>query len=251
LRGGRASRSSQAVAAYRAMLERPSTPGGDAGAQARMTRGMRPAGGEKLREHLVVRTRFFDGQVLAAIAAGITQVVILGAGYDDRPLRFAAPRVRFFELDQASTQAGKRRRLQRIGGDLGSIALVAADFRTDDAARALASAGHDASAASLFVCEGLLVYLDEAANVTLLRQLRDCAAPASRLAASLAIHPDGEDSEQVKASANAIRRNAASEPWLTILPASGQRELVARAGWEILEEGPQLRGMLCVVAGPA
>jgi len=34
--------------------------------------------------------------------------VILGAGYDDRALRFRSPGVRFFELDHPDTQADKR-----------------------------------------------------------------------------------------------------------------------------------------------
>lgn len=39
--------------------------------------------------------------------------------------------------------------------------LAAADFRRDDVGAVLAAAGHDAGDSSLFICEGLLVYLDE------------------------------------------------------------------------------------------
>jgi methyltransferase (TIGR00027 family) len=215
-----------------------------------MTRRMRPAGGAKLRAHLVERTRFFDQQVLAAIAAGIGQVVILGAGYDDRALRFASPGVRFFEVDQRQTQADKRRRLERLGADFETVVLVAADFRSDDAATALAGAGHDATARSLFICEGLLIYLDEATNVSLLAALRERAAPRSRLAASLAVHRDGEDSAVVVADANARRRHSDTEPWLTILPAAGQLALLARAGWAVIESSSPIAGMLCAVAEP-
>jgi methyltransferase (TIGR00027 family) len=221
------------VAAFRATLDRPHTPGGDPGAQAALARGMRPAHGATLRTHLAARTSFFDEQVLAALAEGIEQVVILGAGYDDRALRFSAPAVRYFEVDQPATQRDKRRRLVRIGADLGRVTLVPADFRTDDTAAALAAAGHDAETPSLFICEGLLIYLDE---------------DTSRLAASLATHPDGESSDAVVASANRIRRNSRSEPWLTILPAAAQLELLERAGWRAADTSDHVRGMLLVTA---
>jgi len=55
------------------------------------------------------------------------------------------------------------------------------------------------------------------------------------LAASLAIHADGLDSLAVLARANARRRTAAAEPWLTILPAVAQADLLARAGWQVTE----------------
>jgi methyltransferase (TIGR00027 family) len=247
------SRSSQAVAAFRAGLERPHTPDGDPGAQAAIARGMRPAAGEKLRLHLIERTRFFDDQVLAAVADAVAQVVILGAGYDDRALRFRAPGVRYFEVDQATTQAGKRRRLARIGADLDRVTLLSADFRSDDTALALTAAGHDASKSTLFICEGLLIYLDRETNLRLFTALRSSAGPGSRLAASLAVHPDGEDSAAVVASANRIRRHSRREPWRTILPVAAQLALLASAGWTVADEesSAPVGGMLCVVARPA
>ena len=122
------------------------------------------------------RTRFFDGQVLAAISAGIPQVVICGAGYDDRALRFRSPGVRFFELDHPATQADKARRLRDMGADLRGVALAAADFRDDDVAAVLAAAGHDASQPTLFLCEGLLIYLDAPVITRLLAGLCSRAA---------------------------------------------------------------------------
>ena len=42
---------------------------------------------------LAARTHFFDAAVTNAITAGITQVAIIGAGYDTRAWRLAAPGV--------------------------------------------------------------------------------------------------------------------------------------------------------------
>src|SRR5450432_2277463 len=91
---GGISRTSQAVALTRAALERPHSPAGDPRAQARLCEGMRPAPIERLRPMLAARTGFFDQAVLTALAAGVGQVVICGAGYDDRALRFRTPGVR-------------------------------------------------------------------------------------------------------------------------------------------------------------
>jgi methyltransferase (TIGR00027 family) len=129
------SRTSQAVALTRAGMSRPRTEQGDPDAQRRLCAGMAPV--RRARPGIWARTRFFDDQVLAAVRAGVPQVVICGAGYDDRALRFRSPGVRFFELDHPATQADKARRLRAMGTDLQSVVLVPADFRDDDAAAAL------------------------------------------------------------------------------------------------------------------
>jgi methyltransferase (TIGR00027 family) len=162
----------------------------------------------------------------------VRQVVICGAGYDDRALRFRTAGVRFIELDHPSTQADKRRLL----GDLGvvsDVALATADFRDHDIRAVLARAGHDDSQASLFVAEGLLVYLDQRICERLLGGLAHCAAPGSSLVASLATHADGYDSAEVAMLANTRRRVGQAEPWLTILPAAEHLALLTNAGWRV------------------
>jgi methyltransferase (TIGR00027 family) len=229
------SRTSQVVALTRAPLTRPHTPGGDPDAQRQLCRGMPPpAGPGRLVPSLIARTRFFDERVLAALSAGTAQVVILGAGYDDRALRFRSPGVRFFELDHPATQADKARRLRRLRGTgPGSgPTLAAADFRDDDVAGVLEASGHDAGKPTLFLCEGLLVYLDQPTCVRLLSALRARAAAGSVLAASLSTHREGLDSGWVAAEANS-RRGHPRESWLTILPAPAHLELLARAGWRV------------------
>ncbi len=178
-----------------AQLIRPSSPGGDTAAQVGLCAGMAPTRSLWLRGHLTARTRFVDHEVLRAIGGGTSQIVILGAGYDDRSLRFRSPGVHYFELDHPATQSDKRRRLRRMGADLTHVTLEAADFRSDDVAAVLARGGHRADLPSLFICEGLLVYLDQATIRGLLAQLRSRAALGSSLAASLAVHPDGIDTE--------------------------------------------------------
>jgi methyltransferase (TIGR00027 family) len=253
------SRTSQAVALTRAGLERPHTPGGDPDAQRRLCRGMRSAGTGSLQASLIARTRFFDERVLAALSAGIRQVVILGAGYDDRALRFRSPGVRFFELDHPTTQQDKARRLRAMPARDDGPVLAAADFRHDDVSAVLRASGHAADQPTLFLCEGLLVYLGRPACLRLLSAARASAAEGSQLAASLATHREGADSARVAAIANSRRRNSPREPWLTILPAAAHLELLGEAGWAVdrnvdaaqLGTGAEPGRSLLVTARPA
>jgi O-methyltransferase involved in polyketide biosynthesis len=111
------------------------------------------------------------------------------------------------------------------------VALATADFRDDDVAAVLAASGPARARPTLFLCEGLLVYLDEPILIRLLSGLVSCAAPGSTLAASLAVHAEGLSTAEVVAAANARRRAAETEPWRTILPRDQQIALLARAGW--------------------
>jgi methyltransferase (TIGR00027 family) len=227
------SRTSQVVALTRAQFVRPSSPDGDLDAQARWCEGMQPLRSSPLRAHLEARTAFMDRQVIDAIGRGITQVVVVGAGYDDRALRFRTPGVRFFELDHPDTQADKGLRLADTDGDASAVTLAPIDFRLGDAADVLAGCGHRLDLPTLFICEGLLVYLGQDTIVSLLSGLRARAIRGSGLAASLVVHPEGVDSDVVLEMANTGRANGTSEPWLTILPATAHLDLVARAGWSV------------------
>ncbi|HEX3980232.1 MAG TPA: class I SAM-dependent methyltransferase [Acidimicrobiales bacterium] len=229
------SRTGQAVAAWRAGLSRPSTPDGDPDAQARMSEGMRPIRDPVMRAHVEARTRFFDKQVQEAIRRRVDQVVVLGAGYDDRALRFRSAGVHYFELDHPSTQSDKRRRLERMGADLVGLTLVPVDFRRGDTDAVLEACGHRPERPTLFLCEGLLVYLDQDAIVGLLTALRTRATGGSVLAASLAVHAEGMDSGRVLDRANAARPRAGAEPWRTILPPTSHLALVTRSGWRVAE----------------
>ena len=232
------SRTSQAVALSRAELDRPHSADGDPGAQRALCAGLDFVPPAWLRPGIEARTRFMDDHVTAAIAAGVRQVVVCGAGLDDRALRFRTPGVRFFELDHPVTQADKAARLRAIGASgtdtngAGPV-LVTCDFETDQVAVALRAHGHRESAATLFLCEGLLVYLGRDTCHRLLTGLAACAGPGSTLAATLATHNSDQPAEVVVAEANARRRAGAAEPWRTILRADEHLALLAAAGWHV------------------
>ena len=145
-------------------LTRPATTEGDPDAEQRLNAdlggGDLPDARTPMFHHIAARTRFFDAVTLAAVESGTTQVVIVGAGYDGRALRFRRPGVRYFELDLPATQLDKRERLARLAIPVDDVTFVPIDLADADVDGTLGAAGHDATRISLFICEGLLVYLD-------------------------------------------------------------------------------------------
>jgi methyltransferase (TIGR00027 family) len=119
-----------------------------------------------MRAYIAVRTEFFDSGLLQACERGVGQVVIVGAGYDGRSLRFRQPGVTFYEIDHPATQADKRARLAEVAAHMEDVRFVAADFRQDSVVEALTTAGHDRRAATHFMAEGLTSYLPSGFSAT-------------------------------------------------------------------------------------
>ena len=231
------SRTARAVAIIRAEFERPVTHHGVADADARLAYallrdGPPPRG--RLTDYLRNRTRFFDYHLLWALASDVRQIVLVGAGYDLRALRFRTPGVRFFELDLPDTQSDKRYRLADLGLTDADITFVPIDLAHGTLGNDLVAAGHDRSRPSLFLCEGLLLYLDTATVRSLLHDLRACAAPASRLALSIEVGGPDSRRQQLHAYLRAI-----NEPPQSQWSAEDWQAVLAATGWQLTEPGEQ------------
>lgn len=233
------------VALARSLIERPSSPTGDAGAEARLVASLangfaaddRPSRRDGFWTFLVARTHFFDDAVIGAIGRDVRQIVILAAGYDARALRFRTPGVRFFEVDHPATQRDKRERLERIGAALDGITFVAADFTEPGLDDALARAGHDAREQTQFLCEGLLRYLPEQSFRDLLRTTAAIAAPGSELAASILTRPPGDPGPDHDERARRDALATAGEAVLTVPPTADALRWLEDAGWSLLDAG--------------
>jgi methyltransferase (TIGR00027 family) len=118
-----------------------------------------------MRMFIAARTRFAEDSARSAIARGVRQVVVLGAGLDT--FAYRAPAVeglRVFEVDHPATQAWKRARLAAAGIPLPpSVAYAAADFERTGLSEGLARAGFDPNARSFVTWLGVTPYLTESA----------------------------------------------------------------------------------------
>ena len=117
------------------------------------------------RTSLIARTRLIDEYVTSVLISGISQVVVLGAGFDSRAYRIAgAARARFFEVDHRNTSAVKKAHIERSLGVLPQhVTYVAVDFQRERVGESLQTAGFDESRPSVFIWEGVSNYLAEGA----------------------------------------------------------------------------------------
>jgi methyltransferase (TIGR00027 family) len=179
--------------------------------------------------HAVVRTRFYDEFLLGAAGTGCTQVVLLAAGLDTRAFRLPWPeRTQVFELDLPEVLAFKERVLTgRAARPACARTVAAVDLRTDWTGR-LRSAGFDSSVPTVWLAEGLMVYLSAAEATTLLESVGKLSAPGSRLSFEQASDTDGGPLARARALPGAGR-------WVALLKGGlGDRTpgWLADHGWD-------------------
>ncbi|PWI12806.1 SAM-dependent methyltransferase [Streptomyces sp. Act143] len=135
---------------------------------------------------IVIRTKFLDDLLRQASASEVRQVVLLGAGMDSRAFRMYWPDgTRLFELDTAAPLNFKAAVLHREQAVARCERItVAADLREDWPSE-LAAAGHDRTAPTVWIAEGLLIYLPEDAVELLLARISARSAPGSRMGLTL------------------------------------------------------------------
>jgi methyltransferase (TIGR00027 family) len=111
---------------------------------------------------IVARVRYFDDFVKKMIEQGIEQLVIFGAGYDSRAYRIKEMkgRVKVFEVDHPGTQSFKVEKIKEILGTIPEhVVFVPVDFETETFREKLFSKGYNPSLKTLFIMEGLLMYI--------------------------------------------------------------------------------------------
>jgi methyltransferase (TIGR00027 family) len=144
------------------------------------------AGG--LADHATLRMLAIDAVVVDAVASGVRQVVVLGAGLDTRAWRLPELEgVRVLELDLPRTQEDKKRRLAGVPPLASEVVYVPADLDRVDLAWALEHAGHRTDEPTVWLAEGLVMYLHHEAIAAVLATLGRRSAPGSRLAVTYAV----------------------------------------------------------------
>lgn len=195
---------------------------------------------------LVIRTKFIDERLACMVHEGATQVVIMGAGWDTRAYRFPEllKNVRVFEIDQPSTQNWKRRRAEEVlGPPPANLTYLQIDFRVQTLADVLAAAGYDPAQKTMFIWEGVTMYLPEAAVRDTLQWL-STQAPGSMVVFDFAWqalidfiayarnNPDKLEGA-AKVGMDRLRQIAGwGEPWIFGLPTDKSAEFLAELGLE-------------------
>ena len=122
-----------------------------------------------LRAFVVARARAVEDELERAVARGVRQFVILGAGLDTFAYRNPQTPVRVFEVDHPATQAWKREALGAAGIPIPScLTFAPVDFERQTLADGLGAAGFDRGAPAMFSWLGVTMYLTaEAFDATL------------------------------------------------------------------------------------
>jgi methyltransferase (TIGR00027 family) len=134
--------------------------------------------------HIALRTHLIDEGLREALAGGTRQVVLLGAGLDNRAVRMPElAGTRLFEVDHPETLAYKEARLIEAGRVRpANVTVIGVDFEKDILDRRVLDAGLSAAEPSFWIWEGVTIYLTRPAIAATLSAVARASAPGSRLA---------------------------------------------------------------------
>ncbi|MGA8439659.1 MAG: class I SAM-dependent methyltransferase [Candidatus Sulfotelmatobacter sp.] len=179
------------------------------------------------RAFMAARSRYAEDELARAVAQGVTQYGILGAGLDTFAYRNPHPGLRVFEIDHPATQAWKREQLQAAAIRIPpSLTFVPIDLEQQTLESGLHDCGFNTTTAAFFSWLGVTPYLTHAACLTTLSLIARMSA-GSGVVFDFAVDPALLNPGQRQAlEALAKRVAAAGEPFqLFFDPEKLQEEL--------------------------
>jgi methyltransferase (TIGR00027 family) len=185
----------------------------------------------------ICRTRYIDEAVQAALAGGIDQVVILGAGLDTRPYRLGGiERIKVFEVDLPAVQADKKRKLEKHFGRLpGHVSFIPIDFDSQNLETVLAGTPFDRSKPALFIWEGVTQYISGEAVARTLNFVGKSHLQSS-IVFTYVLKSIIERRSDIANADKMMDRVAAQSPWVFGLEPSGIFSFLETFHLELLED---------------
>ena len=206
-----------------------------AGAAARMSAEAVRA----VAQVVVPRTVVIDDALATAVtAAAGTQAVLVGAGLDTRPWRLAAlSDVTVFCVDHPASQADARDRASGLVPVARRLVFIPVDLTTSRLDPALAAAGHDRAAPTVWVWEGVVPYLTRSDVEATVRALADRSAPGSVLVVNYQtpslVATLGRWVAILAGRLFSVEPFTANEPWRSLWTPSDMAHLLAGHGFTI------------------
>lgn len=178
-------------------------------------------GARALRSHVVLRSRYAEDRLAAAVARGVRQYLVLGAGLDTFAYRAPAwaRDVRVVEVDQPASQADKQARLAAAGITVpDTVAFAAVDFERETLADGLRRCGVRLDVPTVCAWLGVTMYLTEAAVDATFRTVAGLPAGSEVVFTFAqprsAAPPDDEAADPAARGPTLAERAAAvGEPW--------------------------------------
>lgn len=181
----------------------------------------------RLSQIMVARTVEIDDAIRAAHAP---QVVILGAGLDGRAWRMPelADSI-VFEVDHPDTQTQKEAAVAHLRQTAREVRFVPVDFSRDDLNSALAAAEHDPTIPTMWVWEGVVMYLRREEVETSLAVIARRSVVGSRLV--IAYHAPAL---MLLVAGLIVRR--LGEPLRSVYTAEKMRAMLTRHGFYVVSD---------------
>jgi methyltransferase (TIGR00027 family) len=192
-----------------------------------------------VRAHSVDRCCYSEDKLDKAIAQGIPQYVIIGAGYDSFALRRRdlSDSLSIFELDHPATQKAKRKRISKLNVELPSnLEFIPVDLENETVAEALKRSSYIHEVPTFFSWLGTIHYLTRDAVFKTLRSLASLAAPGSEIVLDYNIPDMLMDPKELNRF-NKYRRLAAhlGEPLITYFDPHILVTEMENLGFELIE----------------
>jgi methyltransferase (TIGR00027 family) len=190
------------------------------------------------RASLIVRSKFAEDEVAQAVAAGVRQYVVLGAGFDTFAYRnpYEATGLRVFEVDHPTTQRSKKKCLEQAGIPTpGNLVFAPVDFEHEALIECLSAVGFRAELPACVSWLGVTVYLSEDAIFRLL-------SVVARLSRGSSVFFDYHVPENMldsvqQAVVEVMKQKVAAfgEPWITTFEPTLLREQCLALGFREAE----------------
>ncbi len=196
-----------------------------------------------LRASVTLRSRYTEDELSKALARGVRQYVILGAGLDSFAYRRRdlAGVVRVFEVDHPATQQWKQTRLRELQIELPpNLTFIPINFEKQTLAEALRAGDYRPQEPAFFSWLGVTGYLTEEAIFKTLQEVA-AAAPGSEIVFGYGVRETLLDEESRQMRAVLKERVAAQgEPTLSLFEPTSLAARVKALGFaQVWDFGPE------------
>ena len=190
-------------------------------------------------EYVIARTKYIDNIFKESIENGIEQILLFGAGFDTRAVRFAEKnmKTKIFELDTLYTITAKINQFKKRGISIPeNTILISIDFNVDSVSEKLESNGFKRNKTTLFIMEGIIQYLNKEAVDELFKLLYELAEPESKVVFDY-IYASVLRKENIYYGEKDIYKkvNSVQEPWLFGIEKGGMEAFVKNYNFSLIQ----------------
>jgi len=188
----------------------------------------------KARTFTIMRSRYTEDELSAAIDRGVTQYVILGAGLDTSPYRAGHPseRIDTYEVDHPDTQRWKLHRLSEaqilIRDNLQHIAI---DFEQQSLTEGLANSAFDFAQPTFFSWLGVAYYLRPSSVQNIFEQIASSAASSQLIFDFVVDDSVLDEAGRADVATISVYAEKCKEPWLSRYGPEDLQNILRRVGF--------------------